>query len=187
MADGQPETVVLAAGKSSIVRTARLTGSESVNFVIAAGERQVLSIRFAPDHPACFMNVWAPGADEATHVGTLAGHDFVANLARVGVYRVQAYLAGEAAKAGDACSFEVTFHLTAAGAALPLPTVPQGRDALRGAVEKCLEMVGTPAEIVSSTMQRSGLYALALRELDSGRQSVCTVRDDGTIEDWTER
>lgn len=185
-AEGE-RTVDFAADSALAEMQGQLAAGRSATYEVEAAARQVLSIRFTSAQAGCHMNVWPPGADAATHLGAEHGPDFVANLARVGRYRVQAYFSPVVITPDARCDFAIAFHRTAAGAPLPLPSVPQGRDALRGAIDKCLELVGAPAEVVGTRARGQGLFELALRERESGRRSACTVRDDGSIEDWVER
>lgn len=187
LAEDGARTVDFVAGSALAETQGQLAAGQSLTYKVDAAARQVLSIRFTSAQEGCHMNVWPPGADAAKHLGAEHGPDFVANLARVGQYRVQAYFSPVVTTPGAHCNFAIAFHRTAAGAPLPLPSVPQGRDALRGAIEKCLELVGAPAEVVSTRARGQGLFELALRERESGRRSTCTVRDDGSIEDWIER
>lgn len=181
------EAVRFEPGKSSAAVAGKLQGRESVTHTVEVRSGQAVAVHFTPNNSSCLMNVWAPGDDAATHIGSINGNDYTTELARGGSYGIQVYLMRNAARRDERCEYQLTVELGAGGKAAVAETATSSRDVLGAAVDRCLETMGAPADVIDTLVVKPGVWTLHLRERGSSRNASCTVTRDGRIEGWAER
>jgi hypothetical protein len=92
----------------------KISGRDGVNHLIEAGAGQTMQVLFAPSNRSCYMNVFAPGATQAAHIGSTSGNEFGVERTIAGTYRVQVYLMRNAARRNETCRYKLSIELTGA-------------------------------------------------------------------------
>ncbi len=126
--DVRTEPVELAGGMTAEVLTGSITGYESVDYTFNGTEGQLLTVALATNNLATYFNLWQPGADTATHIGSSAGDEFMGRLQADGSYRIQVYMMRSAARRGERASYTIT--LASEGG--PGPIAPDYADGMSG-------------------------------------------------------
>ncbi|MDP3411405.1 hypothetical protein [Bosea sp. (in: a-proteobacteria)] len=89
-----------------------IRGDRGVNYTVEAAAGQTLQLLLSPSNLSCYMNVYAPGAEEAVHIGSTAGHEFRQGTTQAGTYRTQVYLMRNAARRNERCRYTLSIELT---------------------------------------------------------------------------
>jgi hypothetical protein len=108
LAADRNERVQFARGATSKALAGSVRGYDSVNYIVGARAGQTLSVNFRSPNTAAYMNVWAPGSDEAIFIGSNEGNRFSGTLSVSGDYRVQVYLYRNAARRGERANYNLT-------------------------------------------------------------------------------
>jgi hypothetical protein len=93
----------------------RLTGRETVDYVLAARAGQHMNISMATDNGANYFNLIAPGEENvAFFIGSTAsgGNQFEGIAPETGDYRVRAYLMRSAARRNEVASYRLEMIIT---------------------------------------------------------------------------
>ena len=86
----------------------RITGYESVDYLVAARAGQTLAVSLETSHGANYFNVLPPDSEnEATYVGQTGGNDFEGRLDLDGDWRIRVYLMRAAARRGETAEFRL--------------------------------------------------------------------------------
>jgi hypothetical protein len=86
------QRVSFPAGSDGSKITGTITGEEAVHYVLGASAGQRMSVEMATTNTSAYLNITAPGATEALHIGSVAGNSFDRILPAGGDYRVEVYL-----------------------------------------------------------------------------------------------
>ena len=176
------KTVQFEKGKTSATLSGSIKGDDSVNYMLNAKAGQTISISFQPSNGSCYFNFFEPGADSAAFIGPTSGNEYSGALAASGDHKTQVYLMRNAARRNETCKYSITFQVTGAA---PKAAASTG-GAPQAAIDKCMEMVGVPADIIQTSPLKPGYWEIVIKEKAGTRQIACTVSADGTIEDWVE-
>ncbi|HMQ57150.1 MAG TPA: SH3 domain-containing protein [Rhizobiaceae bacterium] len=125
------ERVRFPAGASGTTLRGRITGYESVSYLIdaRAGQRMTVSLNSANN--AVYFNVYEPGrgpGDQALATGDTTGpmmpdiNSFDGRLPRAGVYTSSVYLYRNAARRGERANFSLDIGIRGGGAAARPPS-----------------------------------------------------------------
>jgi hypothetical protein len=68
--------VAFLKGTTAANVAGKISGRDGVNHLIEAGAGQTMQVLFAPSNRSCYINVFAPGAMEAAHIGSTFGNEF---------------------------------------------------------------------------------------------------------------
>lgn len=119
-----------APGPSITIGAGALRGHQVVDYVVPlqAGQRVVFAFR--PTNPSAYMNVSAPGAAEALHVGSRAGNRFETVTRSRGDYVIRVYLMRNAARRGETSRY--TLSLQAIGGGVGGAPPPEYADGVSG-------------------------------------------------------
>ncbi|MGF1502096.1 MAG: hypothetical protein ACFBSD_09775 [Paracoccaceae bacterium] len=99
--DIRTERVQFARGAESATVEGRITGNETVDYLLRAAAGQPANISLASQSASVTFNVMAPGAEwEAVHLGATAGPQFEGVLDASGDWRIRVYQLGNARDAG---------------------------------------------------------------------------------------
>ena len=105
-------TVRFPPGGTATALTDRIAGDRGIDYRIDAKAGQVMQVLFTPNNRSCAFNVFEPGADAATHIGSVAGNEFGRTLGKDGLYRIQVYLLRNAARRHASCRFTLSVEIT---------------------------------------------------------------------------
>jgi hypothetical protein len=89
-----------------------IRGDRGINYTFETAAGQTLQILFTPSNRSCTLNVYAPGADEAVHIGSVAGNEFGQTATRAGTYRAQVSLIRNAARRNETCRHTLSIEIT---------------------------------------------------------------------------
>lgn len=87
-------------------------GQQGINYTFETAAGQRLQLLFTPSNRSCTVNVYAPGADEAVHIGAVAGNAFGQTATRAGTYRAQVSLMRNAARRNETCRHTLSIEIT---------------------------------------------------------------------------
>ncbi|OYU49336.1 MAG: hypothetical protein CFE31_08300 [Rhizobiales bacterium PAR1] len=73
-----------------------------------------MQVLFSPSNRSCYFNAFAPGQEEAAHIGSTSGNEFGQSPAVAGEYRFQIYLMRNAARRNETCRYRISFEVTGA-------------------------------------------------------------------------
>lgn len=121
--------VAFAKGKSRTTFKGSIKGDQDRSYIVEARAGQVLTVDFKPTNRSAYVNVTAPGADQAMFIGSVSGNRFRSQpLAASGPHVVQVYLMRNAARRNEAFTYTITIGLRG-GPDAAAPAKPGG-DAL---------------------------------------------------------
>lgn len=89
-----------------------IRGDRGINYTFETVAGQTLQLLFTPSNRSCTLNVYAPGADEAVHIGSVAGNAFGQAATRAGTYRAQVSLMRNAARRNETCRHTLSIEIT---------------------------------------------------------------------------
>ncbi len=100
----QTEMVHFARGTSSKTIKRSITGYTMAQYLVGVQAKQTIIVSFQPNHPSCYFNVVALGADSALFDGSMTGDNhYEAVVPSTGNYAVQVYLMRNAARRRETC------------------------------------------------------------------------------------
>lgn len=98
--------IQFAKGKSSASVSGKITGNDSIDYLLRASAGQTMTVDFKASKGAAYFNVLPPGSNgEAIFVGSMAGDHFQGKLPTDGVYTLRVYLMGGAKDGGKTVSY----------------------------------------------------------------------------------
>jgi len=112
LAGERSQAVKFAAGASSATITGTIKGDDSVAYMLGARAGQQMSAELTARNPSCYMNITAPGANEAVHIGSSAGNTFSGPVTVAGDQKIQVYLMRNAARRNETCAYTIKFAIT---------------------------------------------------------------------------
>ncbi|WP_193212976.1 hypothetical protein [Luteolibacter marinus] len=116
------ETVRFKPGETSATLTGKITGRESVVYLLNARKGQFLTVSLRPDNPSANFNIYLPGkgpGDEALFVSDLGGREYRGQLFEDGDHSVSVFLNRAAAREGKVANYDIVFAITDGAAAEP--------------------------------------------------------------------
>lgn len=122
------QRVTFPAGTSGTAIHAQITGSEITDYLLGAGQGQVMTISFETGNPSAYFNLMQGNDPEAIHIGSIAGNRFEGTLPAVGDYRIRVYLMRNAARRNETATYtlDVSIGSSAAGSRVPAPDYADG-------------------------------------------------------------
>jgi hypothetical protein len=106
------ETVAATAGGT--ILTGKITGDETVDYLISAEAGQTLSVDLAASNASLYFNILPEGAQEALFVGSSSGNVADVPLPAAGNYVVRVYLMRNAARRNEGATYSVGIGLAGA-------------------------------------------------------------------------
>ena len=127
-AEVRRESVVIPEGETTATIEGSLKGFDSVEYQIAAGVGQEMTLSLTSDNASTYYNLFAPGDvpgdSTALYIAARDGLDYTGLLTASGDYTVQVFLIRAAARRAEEAAYTLSVALTGAA-----PEVPGG-DAL---------------------------------------------------------
>lgn len=124
--------VRFAPGSNAATVQARITGRQTVDYVLRARAGQTMNVSMATRNTATYFNILPPGENEAgMYNGSTSGNQFEGVLPRDGDYKVRVYMMRSAARRNEAADYRLEMILSGGPekAAAPAENRPSG-DAL---------------------------------------------------------
>ncbi len=165
-ADTRVEQIALPSGAGTAVVAGRITGEQTVDYVLSADEGQYVSVGMTSDHDANHFDILPPnGESAAMFVGSTHGHLFNGILPQSGEYTVRVYLLRGAARRDETADYRLDMLVTDADSALRAGL--EEYDA-RGLI-RCARHAGQPMRQCDFGVAREG----------GGRVTVVVTHPDG--------
>jgi len=102
------ERVQFKKGASSAVVEAKITGDETVDYVLGAKKGQYMNVSMATDNGANYFNIIAPGeTDVAMFNGSMGENQFEGTLRASGDYKIRVYLMRSAARRNETAKYRL--------------------------------------------------------------------------------
>lgn len=166
--DARREVVHFASGTSSTVLKDKITGYESVEYVLGAAAGQTMAVSMQSDNASAYFNVIPPASDEAMFVGSTSGDTFSATLHANGDYVIQVYLMRNAARRNEVAQFSLSVEISGKPAK-PGDLQPDFADGLMGGPD-FWDVTGVGAD-----------DTLNLRKSPSAKAPILAKFPDGTM------
>jgi hypothetical protein len=111
------ERVTFEAGKNSAVVSGKITGRESVLYLLKARDKQFLEVELDPDNESTDFNLYLPGrgpGDEALYASALGdgSHRYLGQLYKTGDHSVSVFMNRAAARQGKTSNYKIRFRIT---------------------------------------------------------------------------
>jgi hypothetical protein len=110
------EPVHFKAGESGATIKGKITGDETVDYVLGAQKGQSMVVTLEASNGSAYFNVTAPGADQALFIGSTSGNRYEGTLPASGEYTVRLYLMRSAARRGETADYTIKFSISGAAA-----------------------------------------------------------------------
>jgi hypothetical protein len=98
-----------------------ITGRDTMHYLVGAKAGQVMDVKLSTKNTSTYFNIFAPdkmpGRDEAMFIGDTGGSHFNGALPQDGDYLIQVYLYRNAARRGEASTFDLKINIGAGGSA----------------------------------------------------------------------
>ncbi len=113
--DIRQERVHFQPGATSATIEGRITGRQTIDYVLGARQGQSMNVSMATDNNANYFNILAPGESEvAMFNGSTADNQFEGVLPKSGDYKVRVYLMRSAARRSEVANYRLEMSIAAA-------------------------------------------------------------------------
>jgi hypothetical protein len=155
MVEAATKQMQFAKGKTSASVSGKITGNDSMDYVIRASAGQTMTVDFKAGKGAAYFNVLPPGSTgEAIFVGSSEGDHFKAALPADGDYTIRVYLMGGAKDSGKPVSYTLKVGIPASGKS-SAATTGSGSSNVKTAEKNCLAAVAKKVGVSSSKLSVS--------------------------------
>ncbi|WP_306030232.1 SH3 domain-containing protein [Stappia sp. MMSF_3263] len=117
--DVRSERLRFPGGANGIEVQGRISGYETVDYVLGARAGQRMSVTLQSRNRFAYFNVLAPGSDSALFVGSRDGERFDAALPVSGDYRIRVYLMRNAARRNERARYTLSASIAGRPAGRP--------------------------------------------------------------------
>jgi len=125
--DIRKEPVHFDKGATSVTIKGRITGYETVDYVVRAKAGQTLAVTFKSSNRMAYFNVLPPGSETALFVGSMdaTGEHYEGTLPADGDYAIRVYQMRAAARRKESATYTLDVSVTGAlASASPAPASP---------------------------------------------------------------
>jgi hypothetical protein len=106
--DMRTERVRFKAGSSSAVVEGKITGYETIDYVLEATKGQHMNVSIATKNGANYFNILAPGENEvAMFSGSVNGNQYEGVLPESGTYKIRVYMMRSAARRNEVAKYRL--------------------------------------------------------------------------------
>jgi hypothetical protein len=113
--DIRTEKVHFKAGTNSAVVEGKITGYETVDYVLEASKGQHMNVSMATKNGAKYFNILAPGENEvAMFIGSTSGKQYGGTLPKSGAYKIRVYMMRSAARRNEVAKYRLEMIITGA-------------------------------------------------------------------------
>jgi hypothetical protein len=114
--DIRTERVSFQRGSSSATIEGRVTGDETVDYLLNVRAGQYMNVSMASNNGSNYFNIMEPGEEyEAIFVGSTSGNQFEGTTAKSGDYRIRVYLMRNAARRGERGDYRLEMIVSGSG------------------------------------------------------------------------
>lgn len=109
------ERVQFAQGATSAIVNGKITGYETVDYVVRAGQGQAMNVSLATKHTATYFNILAPGQnEEAFFNGSVSDNQYEGTLPATGDYKIRVYMMRSAARRNEVADYRLEIIISGA-------------------------------------------------------------------------
>lgn len=127
--DIRTERVHFAPGKTSTVIQGRITGYDTVDYVLGARQGQSMNVSMTSDNGANYFNILAPGETEVAFFnGSMSQNQYEGVLPKTGDYRIRVYMMRSAARRNEVAKYRLEMIVAVADKAGSTDAVVAGTD-----------------------------------------------------------
>jgi hypothetical protein len=113
--DIRTEQVHFKAGANSAVIEGKITGFETIDYVLEASKGQHMNVSMATKNGANYFNILAPGENEvAIFNGSVKGNQYEGVFPESGAYKVRVYMMRSAARRNEVAKYRLEMVVTGA-------------------------------------------------------------------------
>ena len=114
--DIRTERVQFKQGANSAIIEGKITGYETVDYVLVARAGQSMNVSMSTDNDANYFNIFPPGENEvAMFNGATSGNRYEGVLPETGDYKVRVYLMRSAARRKEVARYRLEMIVAAGG------------------------------------------------------------------------
>jgi hypothetical protein len=106
------ETVHFKAGATGATIKGKITGDETVDYVVNARQGQSMVVMLDASNASAYFNVMPPGSDTAIFIGSTSGNRYEGTLPASGDYTVRFYLMRNAARRNETATYTIKFDVS---------------------------------------------------------------------------
>ena len=151
--DIRKEPVHFAKGATSATIKGRITGYETVDYVLGAKAGQTMAVTFKTSNRLAYFNVLAPGSETALFVGSMdaTGEHYEGTLPADGDYAIRIYQMRAAARRKESATYTLDVSVTGAAASASPAPAPAVKTAStpRTPFDQTLELLGIGFRVTS--------------------------------------
>jgi hypothetical protein len=127
--DIRTERVRFAPGKTSTVIEGRITGYETVDYVLGARQGQSMNVSMVSDNGANYFNILAPGETVVAFFnGSVSQNQYEGILPKTGDYRIRVYMMRSAARRQEVAKYRLEMIVAGTDKARPTDALVAGTD-----------------------------------------------------------
>jgi len=113
--DIRTEQVHFKAGSNSAVVEGKITGYETIDYVLEASKGQDMTVSMATKNGANYFNILAPGKNEvAMFNGSVNGNQYEGVLPESGAYKIRVYMMRSAARRNEVAKYRLEMVISGA-------------------------------------------------------------------------
>lgn len=113
--DIRTEQVHFKPGANSAVVEGKITGYETVDYVLEASKGQHMNVSMATKNGANYFNILAPGESEvAMFNGSVSGNQYEGVLPKGGAYKIRVYMMRSAARRNEVAKYRLEMVISGA-------------------------------------------------------------------------
>ncbi len=114
--DIRTERVRFQRGASSATIEGRITGYETVDYLLNVRAGQYMNVSMATDNRSNYFNIMEPGEEYAAiYNSSTSGNQFEGTTAKSGDYRIRVYLMRSAARRGERANYRLEMIVSGSG------------------------------------------------------------------------
>jgi len=106
------EPVHFKAGATGATIKGKITGDETVDYVVNARQGQSMVVTLDASNTSAYFNVMPPGSDSAIFIGSTSGNRYEGTLPASGDYTVRLYLMRNAARRHETAAYTIDFAVS---------------------------------------------------------------------------
>lgn len=149
-AEAATKQMQFAKGKTSASVTGKITGNDSMDYLLRANAGQTMTVDFKASKSAAYFNVLPPGSSgEAIFVGSSAGNHFKGELPSDGDYILRVYLMGGAKDSDKPVNYTLKVNIKSSGKTSSTTKKSETSAAEKACLRAVAEQVGVKVSQVS--------------------------------------
>lgn len=166
--------VTFAKGKTAATVSGSIKGDQDRTYTVDARAGQKMTVTLKPTKGSPYMNITAPGAQQALFIGSSEGNSFTGTIPSSGRYAVQVYQMRASARRGETASYTLTIGITGAAPKASTDALVPGTKYNATADISCVTTPGgAPGACKAGVIRKgAGNAVVELQTPDGGQRSI---------------